>query len=348
VHYVAFLMSDGDNVQWMMGNFLGGSQGPSYYESPRRGELPLGWTFPYVELAQLCPYALEELFERATPQDDFVLYGGGYFYPDRYGARRQEACLALHARRTGEYMRHAGLRTIAFNLQDWDSEGALMAYETFARHVPALDGILTVQYYPYSGGEGRILWVPNGRGGELPVISCRLCIWAQTGRPRDTTPAGVAAQLNALSPGATWSEDSFSFVMPHAWSRFRDTHGDPSLTAEEEGVDQHAEAPGTARGVEPITWCAERLAPHVRVVTPQELVLLARLHLRTRQTLERYHAELSARARGHRKAERLLRRAEAMLPTVRDGDESGRRCFGLLQRAEQMVAPGRLAESGVS
>ena len=411
VHYVTFLMSDGDNVQWLMGNFAGGSEGRWYYESPargavgtarrerdgavergyragalglprprRRGGFPCGWTFPYVDLAQLCPYVLADLFRRATPNEDFVLYGGGYYYPDRFGMRRPEDCLRLHAQRLGQYMALAGLRSLAFNAQDWDSPAAVAAYRTFAAEVPTLDGIFTVQYYPYSAGEGRILWVegslpvgapfmaPGASGAvnraptaspasprgsaygtrcSVPIVSCRLCIWAQTGRPRDTTPAGVAQWLNRLPRGGpTWSDDCFTFVMPHAWSRFRDTHGDPSPTAEEEGVDQNADAEGVARGLLPVQWAVDRLADDVRVVTPGRLLLLVRLHLRTRETLTAYLAELWAsqrRASGPRAAQ-LLAEAEALLPAVQDGDNSGRRCFELLQRADRLPAPLPSAE----
>jgi hypothetical protein len=220
-----------------------------------------------------------DLFGRATPNDDFVLYSGGYYYPDHFGERREEDVLRLHARRMGEYMRMGGLRTIASNAMDWDSPQALRAYNTFVEEIPELEGIFTVQYYPYPAGEGRILWATDGER-HVPVISCRLTIWAQTGRPRDTTPAGVAKWLNGMPTGGPeWSEDNFSFVMPHCWSRFRNTNGDPSPMAEEEGVDQGQDAEGTARGMLPVKWCVDRLDDNVRVVTPTELALLVKRHL---------------------------------------------------------------------
>lgn len=339
VHYAAFLMSDGDNVQWLMGNFAGGAEGRWYYESPQRGRFPFGWTFPYVDLAQLCPYTLVDLFARSTPNDDFVLYGGGYYYPDRFGTKRAASghvpTLRLHARRLGAYMRFAGLRTLAMNMNDWDSPEAQAAYNVFAEEVPELDGILTVQYSPYSAGEGRVLWATDGRR-SVPVVSCRLTIWANTGRLRDTTPAGVASWLNeAPRGGPAWSEDHFSYVMAHAWSRFRNTHGDPSLSLEEKGVDQLRDAPDTARGLLPVGWCVDRLDNRVRVVTPHELLLLVRLHLRTQETLEEYARLLAPRARRYPSSWALLTQARKLLPMVRDGDDSGRPCFELLQQADR-------------
>ena len=373
VHYATFLLSDGDNVQWLMGNFAGGSEAHSYYESPARGRFPFGWTLCAVDLAQLCPYVLQDLFRRAAPTDDFVLYGGGYYYPDHFGESRVghagrlsvgqvtrpvsgapspptpplggagDDVMSLHASRLAAYMRALGIRSIALNAMDWDGPQAVAAYQALARNIPTLDGVFTVQYYPYSGGEGRIIWV-GAPGRERPVVSCAYCIWAQTGRPRDTTPAGVAKHLNAEPVGGeTWTDADFTFVMPHCWSRFRDTKGDSSLTAEEEGVDQNKETPDTARGLLPVQWCVDRLQPQVRVVTPTELLLQVRLHLRTRQTLAAWIGELRPEAMRGRseRARQLFAEAETALTEVRDGDDSGRRCFQLLRRTQRLLTPGR-------
>jgi hypothetical protein len=41
-HQVAFLMSDGDNVQWLFNNFV--TDPNNWWGSPARGQVPLGWT----------------------------------------------------------------------------------------------------------------------------------------------------------------------------------------------------------------------------------------------------------------------------------------------------------------
>ena len=83
----------------------------------------------------------------------------------------------------------------------------------------------------------------------------------------------------------------------------------------------------------------DRLNDNVRVVTPHELLLLAKLHLRTRETLTAYLDSLRPRAAHFPKARDLLADAEQRLPGVRDGDGSGRECFGLLQDVDRMVSP---------
>lgn len=270
VHWANFTLSDGDNIQWLMGNFMGGSQAPSYWGSSERGKIPFTWGIPGPGLAQLSPRTLAELLTSATPNDDFMLYsGGGYFYPDLYGADRPQAgALELHAQRLRGYCDLIGIRILAFNFMDWDSPAARRACETFARAIPGLEGIFAFQYYPYSAGKGRVLWVEGADGHRVPIVSCRLTIWAHTGRPDDTTPAGVAQRLNALP---LEGRDAFSWVLVHAWSYFRQAES-AQLASEEEGVAQDGSTSGSQRGYLPALWAAERLQPHVRLCGASELL----------------------------------------------------------------------------
>src|SRR5262249_47510189 len=154
-----------------------------------------------------------------------------------------------HAERLRYFMDLTGIRILAFNFQDWESSQAIAACRIFASKLPGLLGILAYQYYPYSAGNGTIKWVPGVGSDEVPIVSCRLTIWAQTGRPRDTTPAGVAAQLNQLPTVQREAKaDCFSWVLAHAWSRFRRAPAGAPLDAEEKGVAQDKEAPDTTRG----------------------------------------------------------------------------------------------------
>ncbi len=274
-HYVCLTITDGDNIQWLMGNFVGGTEGRYYYANPRRGAVPFTWGLPVPGLALLSPRTLGEVLETATRRDDFVMYsGGGYFYPDLYGAARPEArALELHAERLRGYCDRTGIRILAFNFQDWDSEAAQHACRVFAQHIPGLLGILAFQYYPYSAGEGRILWVDGPNGDRVPVVSCRYTVWAETGRPRDSTPAAIAAELNQLpvEEGGT-----FSWVLVHAWSYFRHSPGSNDPKAEEPGPSPDVADPALQRGYDPALWTVERLAPHVVPVGAEELLLRIR------------------------------------------------------------------------
>jgi hypothetical protein len=339
-HFACFMLSDGDNVQWEMANFARGPAGASYYDHPRRGQIPFGWGINAPTLAQLSPRTLEDILTRATSNDGFTLFGGaGYFYPDLYGvdAGKSAAC-ALHAGRLRGYMEMTGIRSLAFNFQDWDCPAALKACETMARRLPGLEGVFAFQYYPYSAGEGAVKWVRGADGDEVPVASCGYCVWAQTGRPRDTTPAGVAALINRLErlgSAAASSERCFSWTLVHAWSSFRRVKGSSDLLAEERDIDQSTTPQGTERGYSPALWTAQRLQPHVRLVTPSEWLMRLRLRSRPRATLALWIGE----CREAGKVNGALARAERELKSIDRDPLAARRCFESLQTAWKSGLP---------
>jgi len=269
--YVTFIISDGDNVQWLMLNFCEGREARQYWACPERGAMPMGWTIPAMDLLQLCPYTLDYLRETATRNDGFVLLGGGYYYPDWFGTARPDVgLLGKHARRTAKYMRKCGLRTLLVNTHDWDSDAAVKAYETYAREIPELDAVFVIQYYPYTGGNGAIRWVGGAGGREVPVVTCRNAIWGhRSDTPAAGTPGEVAVALNAwAAEPVRRPEDRFAWVIVHCWSWFRDA-ADPEPGAVEE-TEQEATERGEdeARGYRPALWCSRRLSPNIRVVTP--------------------------------------------------------------------------------
>lgn len=281
-HVACLTLTDGDNVQWMMGNFVSGSEGRFYYENPRRGEIPFGWGVPGPGLAQLSPRTLAEAMRGRTPNDGLVLYSaGGYFYPDVYGrGRPEEGALRLHARRMREWSETLGIRVLAFNFLDWDSDEAREACHVLAEEMPGLLGILAFQYYPYSGGQGAMYWVEGADGDQVPVVSCRLTVWAGAGRPDDTTPAAVAARLNGQPVlGAEPDADCFSWVLVHAWSYFRPAEPGAPLDAEERDVPQDGSDPLAERGYAPALSLAARLEPEVRLCTPEEFLRRVRARL---------------------------------------------------------------------
>src|SRR5436190_284636 len=116
--------------------------------------------------------------------------------------------------------------------------------------------------------------------------------------------------------------------MLHAWSRFRRAEKDAPLDAEEKGVSQDEEAPGSVRGYEPALWAAERLRPHVRPVTVQELLLRIRMRLRPKATLSQWLAELEGTT-----APGELAAARKLLVDTERNATAARACFELLKKA---------------
>jgi hypothetical protein len=288
---VSFLLSDGDNAQWQLGDFFGNQ---SYWGSGDRGRVPFGWSCCFAHLAQLCPPAVEHAATTQTANDRFVEWGGGYYYPDLFASERpgRWGLLARHARRTWEMMRRTGLAVIGFNVSDLGSADARKAYEVFAGETDGLLGILAFQYAPYEGGGGRTFWVKDRRGVDVPVVTARYSIWGRANaRPRSGTPAKVAREIREAVARAPKAElPRYDWVIAHPWSYFRRAPG--ADEAAEDMPQPGAPGRGGVRGYAPVTWCAERLPKGVRVVCPEELLWRIRMGhdaAQTRAAIRRLH-----------------------------------------------------------
>lgn len=279
---ITFVQTDGDNVQWLQGNFFHANT--DYWASPDRGKIPFGWSACLAHLAQLTPQAIDYAVESRSQNDFFLEWGGGYYYPDHFAADRQDRwdLLARHARRTWSLMQKTGAQIIGFNVQQHDSADAKKAYEVFAKEMDGILGILVFQYYPYEGGAGKVFWVKDRNGFDVPVVTARYAIWANTNeRPCSGTPAKIAREIRQTveSNGPT---PRYDWVISHAWSYFKKA---PSVDEDAENLPQeNAAAKGGARGYTPVTWCAERLPATIRVVSPEELLWRIRMQHNPSQT----------------------------------------------------------------
>jgi GxGYxYP putative glycoside hydrolase C-terminal domain/GxGYxY sequence motif in domain of unknown function N-terminal len=288
---VSFILSDGDNVQWLEGDFF---RNPSFWADPARGRMPFGWSSCFAHLSQLCPPAVDYAAATQTPRDGFLEWGGGYYYPDLFARERPDrwAVLARQAKRTWDLMQVNHIRVVAFNMSKTHSPDALKAYQVFAGETDGLLAILAFQYAPYEGGAGETFWVKDRKGVDVPVVTARYSIWGHTNqRPRSGTPAKVAREIRETVARAPADDPMrFDWVIVHAWSHFRKA---PGLDENAENVpESRPQEAGTARGYTPATWCAERLPESVRVVHPEELLWRIRdKHNRaqTRKQIEVFH-----------------------------------------------------------
>ncbi len=279
---VSFILTDGDNVQWLEGDFF---RNPSFWADPARGRIPFGWSSCFAHLSQLCPPAIDYAASSQTANDRFIEWGGGYYYPDLFARSRANRweLLALQARRTWSRMQVNNTRVVAFNMAKTGSADALMAYQVFAGETDGLLGILAFQYAPYEGGAGATYWVKDKRGVDVPVVTARYSIWGHTNqRPRSGTPAKIAREIgeniNADPARLDW-------VIVHAWSHFRKASGTDENAENLPAKREHE--PGAARGYTPAVWCAERLPEKtVHVVDPEELLWRIRMKHNPGQTHE--------------------------------------------------------------
>ncbi|MCC7376748.1 MAG: hypothetical protein IT581_18960 [Verrucomicrobiales bacterium] len=290
---VSFITSDGDNVDFSLGDFFREGNARYYWASPDRGRIAFGWSSCFAHVSQLFPEAMSYAAATQSTNDWFVEWGGGYYYPDLFGRARTNRweLLAQHARRTWALMRKTNTRVIGFDVAKVDSPDALKAYETIAAQTDGLLAILVFQYDAYEAGAGRTFWVKDRKGCEVPVISARYLIWNHLNkRPRAGTPAKVAREIRQTVEQTPRSElPRYDWVNIHAWSWFKHASG---IDEDAEDMPQEpsatAAARGGVRGYAPVLWCASRL-PGIRVVGPEELVWRIRMKHNPEQTRKLIH-----------------------------------------------------------
>lgn len=277
---VAFYMSDGDNVQWMLGSFV---QNRNYWGARLNGAYPLGWGIPFADLMQVGtePY---RYLQETQPENTSMVLMPGYFFPDELGAaldkKQRLEILKKHSARIEHYLKSAGTGIFSFLCMDYDSPAAQEAYAVFAREIPSLTGMLVIDYAPYEEGNGRVFWVPNAEGIDIPVISAKYSLWANQNHERSGTPTKIARLINEDAAAARKEQKPFyAWTIIHAWSGF---HENWAADENEESGPYGRE--GTKAGVAPAYWCVKRLDPSVRLITPDELVWRTRMTARPEQT----------------------------------------------------------------
>ncbi len=204
VHYVTFMVTDGDNVQWLLGSLQNDA---GWFASPLRGTLTMGWGIS-PSLIDLAPSAMRWYYDHESTgahHDEFVVgpSGGGYLYPSQFPAKT----LDLHTSRLDDYMGRADLRVVqildfnAFDRTDvWDSYTARSS----------IAGLVYLEYSRYDSLGGAVRW---SRG--KPVISARHMLWDGLDGADE---ASVVSGINA-APRDPSSVAGYTVVMVHAWSK---------------------------------------------------------------------------------------------------------------------------------
>jgi hypothetical protein len=198
-HYVAFVMSDGDNVQVLTG---GWATDPKWYGSPYRSNFNMTWDMTSA-LGEMNPVAFNYYYQHASSgvhKDSFVSSGGaGLTFPSQYPD-------------------NAGLvASISQSLKSADQKVLSIldpTYDTSTLY-PILDdpqvmGMMFKTYDSYyKGRDGALDW-HNGK----PVLSVKYSLWDGA-----DTALSIANALNASTHRDAINDPaSYSIVNVHPWS----------------------------------------------------------------------------------------------------------------------------------
>lgn len=198
-HTVCIILSDGDNVQWLMNDFTTSSK---WWGSSYRGKFNMGWGLPATAIDLTAPMTAY-LYDKMTPKDEFVmqLSGLGYTFPSKWSS----AARAEMAAKLSEYM----VRTDLHYAEILDDNGLNKNVVSDFTKQEGIDGLFYIDYSNYAGKNGQILWT-----NDKPTVAARYRLWANTS---DGSINSIARAINRASTDSTKAA-SYSFIIVHAWS----------------------------------------------------------------------------------------------------------------------------------
>lgn len=201
VHYVTFLVSDGDNIAFNLWSMQ------EYFSNAAHGQFPIGFTIS-PSLYDLAPAAMHWYFRNGRATDYFVAgpSGSGYVFP----SKMNDADLDAYLTSLNGYVEKSGL-TIC-NILD---QGIMTNPRVYNRYLaqPNIDAIFYTGYG--EKGDGRIVFSDNGK----PVIEQRSVLWAGIDGGSDRgEERNVIAEINSR-PANPHSSDGYTFVFVHCWTK---------------------------------------------------------------------------------------------------------------------------------
>jgi len=220
IAYHSFVVSDGDNMQWIMGNFL---DNPTYMGNKDINPSAISWTLCPVNMSVVSTSTWNRFVSMKNDNSSVIEYGGGYQYPDEFAVNRRnrEELLTEFARRINWHFKRLNIKIFGFICKDVFSKEARQAYNIYAREIEGLTGMIAIQYNPYNMG-GDIIWVKNKENKEIPVVTAKFSIWSDLyDNPLCGSPDYIAALINRDAAQAMDKEEKpLSWTIIHAWSDF--------------------------------------------------------------------------------------------------------------------------------
>lgn len=269
-NYHAFVMSDGDNMQWTFGHFL---HDKSYWANPYNEDIPMSFTTCLLNLAQAGSDVYSYLTKSQPKHTTVVEYGAGYYYPDLFARSRPEPAKLLrqYAGMINTQVKATGATVFGFICKDVSSEQAMEAYRIYAEEITDLTGMIAVQYSPYNGGYGKVFWVKNKKGIAIPVVTCKYQLWANLHKQGSGDPVELAGWINNDNTSSSSANKQLNWTIVHAWSHFSDSATHHSI------VTNDKRNTTAERGVTPVKWTKDLLKKGTKVVSIEELLWRIRM-----------------------------------------------------------------------
>jgi hypothetical protein len=208
--YVAMILSDGDNIQYMQHAMK------RNWDNPDRGRIPIGWTASPLA-ADMDPAMLEYYWSTATTNDCLISgpSGAGYAHLQKWN----EAHLAAFTRLTEPYLQRSGLRIITA----WDQVTPAVT-QAFAANCPSLLGLTDQSGGTYSRvSQGlRTVGLTVTYSSEINAIYSGITNAAA--RWKGDAPSFIAVQGNVWNIGPTQLRQVANMLDPEKYVLVRTDH----------------------------------------------------------------------------------------------------------------------------
>lgn len=198
VHYVTFIVSDGDNVQWTLGRGME----DRWWGNNARGDFDMGWSFP-PSLMRLAPTVMNWYYDTASTgsgRDNFVVgpSGSGFFFPGDYPTSEHD----LHLERLNEFMGSADMNSVMLlGYNDWNNDAMFNRYTAQSN----IDGLFYFEWYGFGlDTHGRTIKWSN----DKPVISCGAKLFERKDE--------CVSSINNASTNV-YSDEAYTVVYTQAW-----------------------------------------------------------------------------------------------------------------------------------
>lgn len=195
VHYVTFLVSDGDNIAY---NLWSQQQ---YFSNPLRGNFAVGYTIS-PSLYDLAPAVLRWYFENSTENDYFICgpSGSSYIFPSKMPSDKLET----YTEKLNDFLDKTGLNIC--NILD---QGAINKIDVWDKYLsqPNIDALIYTGYG--ESPKGSIQFSSNGK----PIIEQRDNLWE--GLEEENT---VIQNINSR-PADPYKAEGYTLVFVHTWTK---------------------------------------------------------------------------------------------------------------------------------
>ena len=212
-HYLAIVVSDGDNVQWLERNFATDSTFGQRLRSPMNYKI--NWTIS-PSMVELCPLVMQGLYNKAK-NDYFItgVSGIGYTNILTYPTEHIEA----YAKLTCDAMISSDLEYMCM-LDNTNMLGNMdevrKKLDTFASYNNFMGAIWEMDPNRYEDGKGRIFFSSNGK----PFVSVRLSLWHPSNKPGSITHEWLDDYANTINgyPISPNTIDGYTVLNVHPWT----------------------------------------------------------------------------------------------------------------------------------